>query len=136
MLVCLEHTSHCTVATPWVLTAELAPAGASDTLLELLITRQCGARLGLAEPPLTLYLGGLGREQVRMKLADMESAKCRTIDMRRLAFRHASGERAAMIEAQFRAQDERLARAFEEFGRNTARIHAEFDEGMQEIRNR
>ena len=51
MLVCLEHTSHCTVATPWVLTAELVPAGASDTLLELLMTRQCGARLGLAEPP-------------------------------------------------------------------------------------
>ena len=49
MLVCLEHTSHCTVATPWVLTAELVPAGASDTLLELLMTRQCGARLGLAE---------------------------------------------------------------------------------------
>ena len=49
MLVCLEHTSHCTVATPWVLTAELAPAGASDTLLELLMARQSGDRLRLAE---------------------------------------------------------------------------------------
>ena len=75
-------------------------------------------------------------EQAKMKLADMESHKCRTIDMRRLAFRHVSGERAAMIEAQFRAQDERLARAFEEFGRATARTYAEYDQGMQEIRNR
>ena len=75
-------------------------------------------------------------ERAKMKLADMESHKCRTIDMRRLAFRHASGERAAMIEAQFRAQDERLARAFEEFGRATARSFAEFDQSIERERNR
>ena len=57
-------------------------------------------------------------EQARMKLADMEGHKIRTIDMRRLAFRHASTERAGLIEAEFRAQDRRLAQAFEEFGRD------------------
>ena len=70
-------------------------------------------------------------EQAKMKLADMESHKCRTIDMRRLAFRHVSDERAAMINAQFRAQDERLARAFEEFGRATARSFAQFDQSIE-----
>ena len=60
-------------------------------------------------------------EQARMRLADFESHKCRQIDRDRLAFRAVSNDRAAMIEAQFRAQDQRLAQAFEEFGRATAR---------------
>ena len=69
-------------------------------------------------------------ERTRMQLADMEGHQRRTIDMRRLAFRHASGERAAMIEAEFRAQDRRLAQAFEEFGRATARSFHEYEQGL------
>ena len=60
-------------------------------------------------------------EQARMRLADMEGHKVRQIDRDRQAFRYVSNDRAAMIEAQFRAQDLRLAQAFEEFGRATAR---------------
>ena len=60
-------------------------------------------------------------EQARMKLADMEGHRLRQINRDRLAFRHVSNERASMIDAMFRAQDQRLAQAFEEFGRATAR---------------
>ena len=60
-------------------------------------------------------------EQARMRLADMEGHRCRQIGRDRQAFRYVSNDRAAMIEAQFRAQDQRLAQAFEEFGRATAR---------------
>ena len=60
-------------------------------------------------------------EQVRMKLADMEGHKLRQVDRDRLVFRATSAERAAMIEAQFAAQHRRLAQAFEDFGRATAR---------------
>ena len=72
-------------------------------------------------------------ERARMKLADMEGHQRRTIDMRRLAFRHASSERAALIEAEFRAQDRRLAQAFEEFGRSTARTMREYDQAVANI---
>ena len=75
-------------------------------------------------------------EQARMKLADMEGHKMRTIDMRRLAFRHVSDDRAALIEAQFREQDRRLAQAFEEFGRVTARSFHEYDQGIATMRER
>ena len=75
-------------------------------------------------------------EQARMKLADMESHKMRTIDMRRLAFRHESTDRTALIEAQFREQDRRLAQAFEEFGRATARSFHEYEHGIATMRGR
>ena len=60
-------------------------------------------------------------EKARMRLADMEGHRVRQIDRDRAAFRYVATDRAAMIEAQFRAQDQRLAQAFEEFGRATAR---------------
>ena len=69
-------------------------------------------------------------EQARMRLADMEGHRVRQIDRDRQAFRYVSNDRAAMIEAQFRAQDQRLAQAFEEFGRATARSFQDFDQGM------
>ena len=62
-------------------------------------------------------------EQARMRLADMEGHRVWQID-RDGAFRYVATDRAAMIEAQFRAQDLRQAQVFEEFGRATARGRA------------
>merc|ERR1711871_1475307 len=51
VLAAFPHHSHIPDLSVRVLAAELVPAWASDTLLGLLMTRQGGTRLGLAERP-------------------------------------------------------------------------------------
>jgi hypothetical protein len=60
VLAAFPHHSHIPYLGIRVLSAELVPAWASDTLLGLLMTRKGGTRLGLAEQPPDFVIGGLG----------------------------------------------------------------------------